>query len=92
MKEIKLSNGRTCRVIDYALSVEIYIFETGENEALYNISVNADDCREFSFKENLEDCIDKICEFVALTEEDKKLIEGVLEIPLYNMSLDEKAR
>lgn len=88
MKEINLSNGRMCSVDDYGSNVEIYIFEAGENEALCNISVGADDCSKFSFQENLEDCFDKICEFVALTEEDKKQIEDVLAIPLYNMSLD----
>lgn len=86
MKERKLSNGRMCKVDDFGLNLEIYIFEAGENEALCCISRDVDDCSKFTFKENLEDCIDEISEFVALTEEDKKQIEDLLEIPLYNVS------
>lgn len=84
--KINLSNGRMCKVDECWSFLEIYIYEAGENEALCRISRNADNCSKFTFKENLEDCIDEISKFVALTEEDKKQIEDLLEIPLYNVS------
>lgn len=79
MKEINLSNGRICKVDDFGLILEIYIFEAGENEALCCISFNVDDCCKFSFKDNLDYCIDKIRDFVTLTEEDEEQIEDLEE-------------
>lgn len=86
MNEINLSNGRICKVDAFGFNLGIYIFEAGENEALCKISRNVDNCSEFTYKENLESCFDEISEFVALIEEDKKQIEDLLEIPLYNVS------
>ncbi len=86
--EVKLTQDRTLRVVGCGTSVDVYVFNANENEAVYHEAINWDSCIEYTAAENMESVMEDISVNVELTNEDAKAVENALKIPVSTMSSD----
>ncbi len=86
--EIKLSQDRTLRVVGCGTSVDVYVFNANENEAVYHEAIDWDSCIEYTAAENIESIMEDVSANVELTNEDVKVLENALKIPVSAMSSD----
>lgn len=85
-KDIKLTNG-TIRIVGYQSNIDIFFWKEGNNgEADSSFIIFADNCREFTTEENIEDFIANFEYVITLTTEDRAKLAEELQSYIYPMS------
>lgn len=87
-KDIKLTVG-TVRVVGYQANIDIFFWKAGNNdECDSSFIIYADNCREFTTEENIEDFIANFENETALTAEDRTKLKEELQNYIYPFSSD----
>lgn len=87
-KDIKLTVG-TVRVVGYQANIDIFFWKAGNNDECDNsFVIYADNCREFTTEENIEDFIANFEYAAELTAEDRAKLKKELQSYIYPMSSD----
>lgn len=87
-KDFKLTAG-TVRVVGHQANIDIFFWKEGNYEECDNyFIIDADNCRDYTTEENIEDFIDKFENAAELTAEDRAKLTEELQNYIYPFSSD----